>query len=76
MLTRRIYPSIYKPFHFKSLPFINNVLNSTSAQKPCLYKMLNVSTDVSAEELKKSYLELAKKYHPDVSTGEKVQEVI
>ena len=41
----------------------------------CVYKILNLSTDATTEEIKKSYLELAKKYHPDVSSGEKAQEV-
>jgi curved DNA-binding protein len=41
----------------------------------CYYKVLNVSTDATFEEIKKSYLDLAKKYHPDVLTGEAVQEV-
>jgi DnaJ-class molecular chaperone len=46
----------------------------STAQKTCLYKILNVSTEASPEEIKKSYLDLAKKYHPDVSKGEVAQE--
>jgi len=61
---------------FKSLPHSKTKLYhfSTAAKKACLYKTLNVSTDVSPEEIRKSYLELAKMYHPDTSTGEVPQE--
>ena len=31
------------------------------------YKILGVSKNASEEEIKKSYKQLAKKYHPDVS---------
>jgi DnaJ-class molecular chaperone len=59
--------------------FLNSISQhyffATKANK-CLYKVLNISTDASMEEIKKSYLDLAKKYHPDVSSGEKIQEVI
>lgn len=48
---------------------------TASKSKPCPYKTLNVSTDATPEDIKKSYLELAKKYHPDVQTGETVQTV-
>lgn len=36
------------------------------------YKILNVSNNSSDDEIKKSYLKLIKKYHPDVYTGDKV----
>ncbi|CAD8160491.1 unnamed protein product [Paramecium pentaurelia] len=36
-----------------------------SSQTKCLYKILNVSTDASQEDIKASFFELAKKYHPD-----------
>lgn len=49
---------------------------STASRKLCLYKILNVSTDADQDEIKQTYLNLAKKYHPDVYTGEKAQEVI
>jgi preprotein translocase subunit Sec63 len=44
--------------------------------KSCFYKILNVSTQANSDEIKKSYLDLAKKYHPDTKYGDKVQEVI
>lgn len=42
--------------------------------KICFYKILNVSTQATQEEIKKSYLDLARKYHPDTKHGDKVQE--
>lgn len=35
------------------------------ANKKKYYKILEISTDASQEDIKKSYRELAKKYHPD-----------
>jgi len=33
------------------------------------YKVLNLTSSATPEEIKKSYKELAKKYHPDVNKG-------
>lgn len=33
------------------------------------YKVLNVSSQATPDQIKKSFKELAKKYHPDVSKG-------
>src|SRR5580704_16376840 len=35
------------------------------------YKTLGVSRDASAEEIRKAYKRLARKYHPDVRPGDK-----
>lgn len=38
------------------------------------YKTLNVKRNASAEEIRKSYRRLARKYHPDLNPGDKVAE--
>lgn len=63
--------------HLKNYIFYSKYFISSKKFQPksCYYKILNVSTEATQEEIKKSYLDLAKKYHPDTKFGDKVQEV-
>ena len=55
-----------------------NYLFSTKKkrEKTCYYKLLNVSTSSSPDEIRKGYIEQAKKFHPDVSPGVNSFEVL
>src|SRR5262245_46529051 len=41
---------------------------------PDFYKTLDVERGASADEIRKSYRRLARKYHPDLNPGDKVAE--
>jgi len=44
--------------------------NSDAPAKKSFYKILNLSSDATSEEIKKNYLDLAKKYHPDTAPND------
>jgi len=48
--------------------------SSSAKSTNCYYKILNVSTDATFDEIRQSYLNLAKTYHPDVNIGDNTQE--
>lgn len=54
-----------------NLYFKNVFYNSEAVAKKSLYKVLNIPFDATPEEVKKSYLDLARKYHPDTAPQDK-----
>jgi curved DNA-binding protein CbpA len=56
-------------------PIGRNARYFSQAARMCHYKVLNVSTDASFDEIKSSYFALAKLYHPDTNQGDPVQEL-
>lgn len=38
-----------------------------STNKQCYYKLLNVSTDATNDDIKSSFFDMAKRYHPDMN---------
>jgi len=75
LLTKIFQATLKSPLPLtRTLLFKNTFHIATTKPKTCYYKVLNVSTDATLDEIKNSYRELAKKFHPDVTTGETVQE--
>ena len=45
---------------------INSLIMRYHFSSECYYKLLNLSTEASAETIKENYLEMAKRHHPDL----------
>jgi len=66
---QRIFSHFKAPLTHKTRYFFARA--EESKPKVCFYKVLNISPDAKFEEIKISYLKLAKKYHPDANPDQK-----
>jgi molecular chaperone DnaJ len=55
-------------------PFPNGVTKMPSATKQDYYQTLGIGKTADADEIRKSYRKLARKYHPDLNPGDKAAE--
>jgi DnaJ-domain-containing protein 1 len=55
-------------------PIRRSLLSTKDFLEKDYYKALGVSKDATAEEIKKSYRKLARKYHPDANKGDHASE--
>ena len=47
--------------------FVNNIKDNSTSDKRSLYDDLGLDPTATSQEIKSSYLELSKKYHPDLN---------
>ncbi|KAF3623245.1 Chaperone protein dnaJ 20, chloroplastic [Capsicum annuum] len=73
------FPSNPQPQRTKNMSFVkvhaklNNVMEITSEPKS-FYELLGIPETVSLFEIKEAYKQLVRKYHPDVSPPDRVEE--
>lgn len=66
------YSTLKLPYeHFSKTTFGNNSDSRKKSDNIKLYNLLNLRPNASAKDIKQSYYELAKKYHPDTCDNSK-----
>ncbi|CAI0405235.1 unnamed protein product, partial [Linum tenue] len=72
----RVMPSLGRPsmVSFRTRATTMNGTACTAAAEMSLYDMLGIPESVSLRDIKMAYKQLARKYHPDVSPPDRVEE--
>jgi DnaJ-class molecular chaperone len=63
---KKITNKYFAKYSFHKINFYNfSNINFKPGVSTCYYKILNVNSSATPEEIKKEYYKLAKRYHPD-----------